>query len=91
VEQLMAPDKSESSNIICPLFGEEQLFSRKLFTQFNPDELLIVRSAQDEPDPDRFCFLKGIRLTKIPTSNGLLWLKRQVVLRCTEIIQKLAV
>jgi len=87
----MAPNKSESSNIICSLFGKEQSFSRKLFTQFNPDELLIVQSVQDEPDPDRFRFLKGIRLTKISNSNGVLWLKRQVVFRCTEIIQKLAV
>jgi len=87
----MAPDKSESSNIIYPLFGGGQPFSRKLFTQFNLDALLIVRSVQDEPDPDRFRFLKGIHPTKISNSNGLLWLKRQVVFRCTEIIQKFAV
>jgi len=87
----MASYKSESSNIICPLCGEEQPFSRKLFTQFNPNELLIVQSLQDEPDPDRFLSLKGIRLTKISNSNGFVWLIRQVVFRCTEIIQKLAV
>jgi len=77
----MAPDKSESSNIICPLFGEAQPFYSKLFAQFNRDKLLIVQSVQDEPVPDRFRFLKGIRLTKISNSYDLLWLKRQVVFR----------
>jgi hypothetical protein len=68
----MAPNKSESSIIICPLFGEARPFYSKLFTQYNRNELLIVQSVQDEPDPDRFCFLKGIRLTTISNNNGLL-------------------
>jgi len=61
----MAPDKSESSNIICALFRKEQPSYSKLFTQFNPDDLLIFQSVQDETDPDRFRFLKEICLTKI--------------------------
>ena len=81
----------EGSNIVCPLCEGEQPFSRKLFTQFNPDTFLIVQPAQDAHNPSQFASLKGIRLSELSNRKDLLWLKRQVVFRCTEIIKKLAV
>ncbi len=82
---------SEGSTIVCLLCEGEQPFSRKLFTRFNPDTFLIVQPAQDVRNSNQLGSFKGIRLSELSNRKDLLWLKRQVVFRCTEIIKKLAV
>jgi len=82
---------SESSNIACPLCGAEQTFSRERFTDINLDRFLIIQSAQNVSDPDRFRLPRGISLSEISNREDLVWLKRQVVLRCIEIIKRLSV
>jgi len=82
---------SESSNIACPLCGIEQTFSRERFTDINLDKFLIIQSAQNVSEPDQFRPPRGISLSEIANREDLVWLKRQVVLRCIEIIKRLSV
>ena len=81
----------ENSNMSCPLCGAEQPFSRERFSNINLDKFLIVKSVQDGSNPDRFRPSKGILLSEVSNREDLVWLKRQVIFRCTEIIKKLAV
>ncbi|MCW9065853.1 MAG: hypothetical protein OQJ78_06100 [Ignavibacteriaceae bacterium] len=81
----------EGSNIACPLCGEKQTFSRERFTDINLDRFLIIQSAQNVSSPDRFRSERGISLSEISNREDLVWLKRQMVLRCIEIIKKLSV
>jgi len=81
----------ENSNMSCPLCGAEQPFSRERFSDINLDKFLIVKSVQDGSNPVRFRPLKGIGLSEVSNREDLVWLKRQVIFRCTEIIKKLAV
>lgn len=81
----------ENSNMSCPLCGAEQPFSRERFSDINLDKFLIVKSVQDRSNPVGFRPLKGIRLSEVSNRKDLLWLKRQVIFRCTEIIKKLAI
>jgi hypothetical protein len=82
---------SASSNIACPLCGAEQTFSRERFTDINLDRFLIIQSARNVSDLDRFRPPRGISLSEISNREDLAWLKRQVVLRCIEIIKRLSV
>ena len=86
-----APGFFENSNMSCPLCGVEQPFSRERFSDINLDKFLIVKSVQDRSNPVGFRPLKGIRLSEVSNRKDLLWLKRQVIFRCTEIIKKLAI
>ncbi|RZB36035.1 MAG: hypothetical protein SRB2_02540 [Desulfobacteraceae bacterium Eth-SRB2] len=81
----------ENSNMSCPLCGAEQPFSRERFSDINLDKFLIVKSIQDGSNTVRFRPLKGIGLSEVSNREDLVWLKRQVIFRCTEIIKKLAV
>lgn len=81
----------ENSDMSCPLCGAEQPFSRERFSDINLDKFLIVKSVQDGSNPVRFRPLKGIGLSEVSNREDLVWLKRQVIFRCTEIIKKLAV
>ena len=86
-----APRFFENSNMSCPLCGAEQPFSQEGFADINLDKFLIVKSVQDGSDPDRFRPSKEIRLAEVLNREDLVWLKRQVIFRCAEIIKKLAV
>jgi hypothetical protein len=81
----------ENSNITCPLCGTEQSFSREGFADINLDKFLFIKSVQDESNPIGFRPLKGIRLSEVSNREDLVWLKRQVIIRCTEVIKKLAI
>jgi hypothetical protein len=81
----------EGSNIVCPLCKGEQPFSRELFTRFNSDTLLIVQPDQDAHNSNQLRSFKGIRLSELSNKKDLLWLKRQMIFRCTEIIKNLTV
>ena len=81
----------ENSNMFCPLCGAKQPFSRERFSDINLDKFLIVKSVRDGSNPDRFRPSKGILLSEVTNREDLVWLKRQVIFRCTEIIKKLAV
>ena len=80
----------ESSVVTCPLCGTQNPFSRELFKRSNFGRLLIVRPSSNKSGPGGDADLKGMRLSDLAGRDDLLWLKRQIVLRCAEIIKKLA-
>jgi hypothetical protein len=80
----------ESSVVTCPLCGARNSFSTKLFKRSNFGRLLIIRASSNTSGPGGDADLKGMRLSDLAKRDELSWLKRQIVLRCAEIIKKLA-
>jgi hypothetical protein len=80
----------ESSVIICPMCGAEKPFSNEVFKNSNLDRLLIIRPSRHGTEAVSLNDLEGIRLSELAKREGLSWLRRQVILRCSEIIGKLA-
>ena len=80
----------ESSVVTCPLCGARNSFSTKLFKRSNFGRLLIIRPSSNRSGPGGDADLKGMRLSDLAKRDELSWLKRQIVLRCAEIIKKLA-
>jgi hypothetical protein len=80
----------ESSVVVCPLCGARNSFSTKLFKRSNFGRLLIIRASSNKSGSDVDADLKGMRLSDLAKRDDLSWLKRQLVLRCAEIIKKLA-
>jgi hypothetical protein len=80
----------ESSVVTCPLCGARNSFSTKLFKRSNFGRLLIIRPSSNTSGPGDDVDLKGMRLSDLAKRDNLYWLKRQIVLRCAEIIKKLA-
>ena len=82
---------AETTCIACPLCGTNQPFSQEVFNDINLDRFRIIRSTNSELKPGRSDKSKDIFLSEIVKRKDLGWLKRQVILRCIEIIKKLAV
>jgi hypothetical protein len=80
----------ESSLVTCPLCGAQNTFSRELFKRSNFGRLLIIRASSNKSGPGADADLKGMRLSDLAKRDDLSWFKRQIVLRCAEIIKKLA-
>jgi len=86
----MSDSALESSIVTCPLCGARNSFSTKLFKRSNFGRLLIIRASSNTAGPGGDADLKGMRLSDLGKRADLSWLKRQLVLRCAEIIKKLA-
>jgi len=76
--------------INCPLCGTQQPLSRKLFKQSSLDKFLITGDSKLETNPGSNADSKKIDLQEPEKKEDLSWIKRQIILRCTEIINKLA-
>jgi hypothetical protein len=81
---------AETTCIACPLCGTNQPFSREVFNSINLNRFKIIRSTNSELKPERFDKSKDIFLSEIAKRKDLNWLKRHVIVRCVEIIKKLA-
>jgi hypothetical protein len=80
----------ESSVVTCPLCGARNSFSTGLFKRSNFGRLLIIRPSSNKSGPGRDVDLNSMRLSDLAKRDDLAWFKRQIVLRCAEIIKKLA-
>ena len=80
----------ESSLVTCPLCGAQKPFSRKLFKRSNFGRLLIIKASLNKSGAAGDAGLKGMHLSDLAKRDDLSWFKRQIVLRCAEIIKKLA-
>ncbi|MBW1834147.1 MAG: hypothetical protein JRG74_06320 [Deltaproteobacteria bacterium] len=76
--------------ITCPLCGTNKPFSQEIFNCINLNRFRIIRSTNSELKPEGFDKSKDIFLSEIAKRKDLGWLKRQVIVRCIEIIKKLA-
>jgi len=89
--RLKSPDQpSRGTQMICPLCGIENPVTPALLNSVNLDTQIIIRPAVDPSDARRTRPEKGLNLTGIAARDDLSWLKTQVIIRCTEIIRKLA-
>lgn len=80
----------ESSLVTCPLCGAQKPFSRELFKRSNFGRLLIIRASLNKSEAGSDADLKNMRLSDLAKRDDLSWFKRQILLRCAEIIKKLA-
>lgn len=80
-----------SSLISCPLCGTQQTLSRKLFKQSSLDKFLTTGDSRLESNPGDIADSKRIDSQELQKKEDLSWIRRQIILRCTEIINKLAV
>ena len=79
-----------STLINCPLCGSQQPLSRKLFKQSSLKKFLSTGDWKIEPNPDSDTESKKPNMQRPEKKPDLSWIKRQIILRCTEIINKLA-
>ena len=82
---------AEMTSIACPLCGTNKPFSQEVFNCINLNRFKIIRSTNSELKPEGSDKSKDIFLSEIAKRKDLGWLKRQVIVRCIEIIKKLAV
>ena len=81
---------AETTCIVCPLCGTNKPFSQEVFNYINLDRFRIIRSTNSKLKPGGFYKSQDIFLSEIDKRKDLGWLKRQVIVRCIEIIKKLA-
>lgn len=82
---------AETTHIVCPLCGTSKPFSQDVFNCINLNRFRIIRSTNSELKSGEFYKSKDIFLSEISKRKDMSWLKRQVIVRCQEIIKKLAV
>jgi hypothetical protein len=75
--------------INCPLCGTQQSLSRKLFKQSSLDKFLSTGDWKLESKPGSNADSKRLDMQEAEKKEDLSWIKRQIILRCTEIINKL--
>jgi hypothetical protein len=80
----------ENSLITCPLCGAQKPFSKGLFKRSNFGRLLIVRPLLNQRRGEEVAHSKGMRLSDLAKRDDLSWLKRQIMVRCAEIVKRLA-
>jgi hypothetical protein len=79
----------EMASIACPLCGTNKPFSQEVFNCINLNRFRIIRSINTKLKPGMSDKSKDIFLSEIAKRKDLGWLKRQVIVRCLEIIKKL--
>jgi hypothetical protein len=84
------PPNLEKSRVTCPLCGTQKPFFDKVFNPSNLDRLLIIEASEHESGSGKPPASKGLNLSQLAKREDLSWMRRQVILRCTEIIRKLA-
>lgn len=76
--------------INCPLCGTQQPLSRRLFKKSSLEKFLSTGNWKFHPNPGSDADSKKNKTQEIGKKQDLSWLKRKIILRCTEIINKLA-
>ena len=78
------------AHMACPLCGSHKPFTDEAVSRVNLDSFVFLRTGNGEREAARRSTSQGISLSEMGEREGLAWLKRQVIFRCTEIIRKLA-
>ena len=76
--------------VSCPLCGMQQPLSRRVFKQSSLDKFLSTGDWKLESNPGSNTDSKRFDSQEVGKKEDLSWIKRQIILRCTEIISKLA-
>jgi len=79
----------EPSLINCPMCGAQKRLYAEVFNPSQPKKIIGKMASKLGSRAGRPANSKGIDLTELANRKELLWVRRQVILRCAEIIQKL--
>ena len=86
-----AMDPTVNDTLInCPLCGTQQPLSRRVFKQSSLNKFLSTGDWKLESNPGSNADSKRLDTQELGKKEDLSWVKRQIILRCTEIISKLA-
>ena len=86
-----AMDPTVNDTLInCPLCGTQQPLSRRVFKQSSLHKFLSTGDWKLESNPGSNADSKRLDTQELGKKEDLSWVKRQIILRCTEIISKLA-
>jgi hypothetical protein len=80
----------KGSLVTCPLCGTHKPLSDKVFQHSNLDRFLTLGDSQDGPNAANVAHGKRINLDDLAKKEDLSWMRRQIIRRCTEIINNLA-
>jgi hypothetical protein len=75
--------------IVCPLCGTPHSMSRKLFNRKGLDQFLKIKDVKPVSNPEGEADSKGPDQPQTDGNRDFSKVKRQIILRCTEIIKKL--
>jgi hypothetical protein len=81
--------KPEPSLINCPMCGAQKRLYSEVFNPSQPERMIGKKVSKTGSKAGWPANSEGIDLTELANREDLLWVKRQVILRCAEIIQKL--
>ena len=81
--------KPETSLVTCAMCGTQKRFYSEIFNHSHPDGIMRKKASTRGSKAGWPADSKGINLAELAKREDLLWVKRQVILRCAEIIQKL--
>ncbi|MBT8350653.1 MAG: hypothetical protein KJO26_05390, partial [Deltaproteobacteria bacterium] len=82
---------TKGAYISCPLCGVSNSLTQNIFRNANIDKGPIIRAAGRETGSSKFCKNNRNNLLEIAIKEDLGWLKRRIVHRCTDIIERLVV
>ena len=83
------PPEVDNHMIICPMCGTQKTVNSDGFNHSHSYGKSIAKISNPAPNPECQAELKGIDLSEIAKRRDLYWIKRQIILRCADIIQKL--
>jgi hypothetical protein len=76
--------------ITCPLCGTQKLLTNKLFNPSPLDSFLTFTDSKHGSKAGNFVDSQRIYMHELAKKEDLSWIRRQIILRCTEIIKTLA-
>lgn len=76
--------------VTCPLCGTRKAFCSDVFGHSDLEDVFLFRIPENAKDIGTHTVSGGIQLTELGKREDLSWLKRKVIMRCSEIIMKLS-
>jgi hypothetical protein len=82
---------AKRSGITCPLCGTQNTPSNTLFHKSNIDKFLVIGEPKHKANDGDVADSSKNNPHKIAETEDFPWIRRQIILRCTEIIKKLTI
>jgi hypothetical protein len=82
---------AKRSGITCPLCGTQSASSDTLFSQSNIDKFLVMGKSKKSANDGGNAGASKNSPQKLAKTEDFSWMKRQIILHCTEIIKKLTI
>jgi uncharacterized membrane protein affecting hemolysin expression len=80
---------AKAASVICPLCGSRKQLSATVFKQSNMDPLLTGETTKQHANAGGVADNPAKEMPHRLKPDDLSWLKRQIIIRCTEIIKRL--